>query len=275
MKDIPVPVAETVPLDSVATGVVGLRVLFVNVFAVRGADGWALIDAGLYGSAGRIIRWARAHFGEAPPQSIILTHAHFDHVGALECLVDRWKVPVYAHREEIPYVVGARSYPRPDTSVGRGLMARMSKVYPRRPIEFDGRVNELPADGSVPGLPDWRWIHTPGHTPGHISLFRDVDQTLIVGDAFCTTNAESFLSVATQKPDLHGPPAYFTTDWEAARDSVRRLSELSPEFIAPGHGQPMHGDVTRRALSELALGFDEFARPEKGWYVAHPVRQTA
>jgi glyoxylase-like metal-dependent hydrolase (beta-lactamase superfamily II) len=275
MKDIPIPVAETVPLDDVATGVVGLRILFVNVFAVRGEDGWALVDAGLYGSAGRIIRWARAHFGEAPPQSIILTHAHFDHVGALECLVDRWKVPVYAHAAEIPYVIGARSYPRPDTSSGRGLMARMSKVYPRRPIEFDGRVNELPADGSVPGLSGWRWIHTPGHTPGHISLFRDVDQTLIVGDAFCTTNSESFLSVATQKPDLHGPPAYFTTDWEAARDSVRRLAELSPEFIAPGHGQAMHGDVTRHALSQLATGFDDFARPENGWYVTHPVRQTA
>jgi glyoxylase-like metal-dependent hydrolase (beta-lactamase superfamily II) len=151
-------------------------------------------------------------------------------------------------------------------------MARMSVVYPRRPIEFDGTIAALPADGSVPDLADWRWIHTPGHTAGHVSFFRDADRALIVGDAFCTTRQESFLAVATQKPELHGPPAYFTTDWEAARDSVRRLAALDPEFIAPGHGQPMHGDTTRRALTELAARFDELARPEHGRYVDHPVR---
>jgi glyoxylase-like metal-dependent hydrolase (beta-lactamase superfamily II) len=102
MKDIAVPAAETVPLDHVATGVVGLRALFVNVFAVQGEHGWTLIDAGLYGSASRIARWAEAHFGNTPPTAIILTHSHFDHVGALETLADMWKVPVYAHAEELP-----------------------------------------------------------------------------------------------------------------------------------------------------------------------------
>ncbi len=151
-------------------------------------------------------------------------------------------------------------------------MSRMSVVYPRRPIEFDKAVHPLPADGHVPGLPGWRWIHTPGHTAGHVSLFRDLDRTLIVGDAFCTTRQESFLAVATQKPKLHGPPAYFTTDWEAARESVRRLAALTPAFIAPGHRQPMAGEATTLALAALAAEFDEFARPEQGWYVEHPVR---
>jgi hypothetical protein len=99
-----------------------------------------------------------------------------------------------------------------------------------------------------------------------------MDRTLIVGDAFCTTRQESFLAVATQKPKLHGPPAYFTTDWEAARESVRRLAALTPAFIAPGHRQPMAGEATTLALAALAAEFDEFARPEQGWYVEHPVR---
>jgi len=151
-------------------------------------------------------------------------------------------------------------------------MSRMCVVYPRRPIEFDGPILPLPADGQVPGLPGWRWIHTPGHSAGHVSLFRDADQTLIAGDAFCTTNQNSFLSIATQKPEFHGPPAYFTTDWEAARESVWCLADLTPAFIAPGHGQPMAGQATTRALAELAARFDEFARPERGWHVHHPVR---
>jgi glyoxylase-like metal-dependent hydrolase (beta-lactamase superfamily II) len=113
----------------------------------------------------------------------------------------------------------------------------------------------------------------PGHTAGHVSFFRDIDRTLIAGDAFCTTKQESFFAVASQKPELHGPPAYFTTDWDAARDSVARLAALEPAFMAASHGQPMAGVETTRALRDLANRFDDVARPEKGRYVAHPRRE--
>ena len=261
-----------VPLDAVAPGVAGLRVVLVNVFGVRHDKGWTLVDAGLYGSAGRIRRWAAEHFGDTPPDAIILTHAHFDHVGALDDLVNEWNVPVYAHFEELPYVTGQRGYPPPDPTVGGGLMARMARLYPHDPIDLGPRVQELPPDFNVPTLPGWQWIHTPGHTAGHVSLYRASDGTLIVGDAFCTTKQESFLAVATQRPELHGPPSYFTTDWDAARDSVRRLAALGPQFIAPGHGHAVSGDLWRGSLMELANRFDELARPEHGRYVERPVR---
>lgn len=270
MDRIDIPDDDTLPLDAIATGVVGLRILFVNVFAVAGERGWTLVDAGLNGSAGRIRRWAREHFGDDPPEAIVLTHAHFDHVGALDTLNEAWNVPVYAHVAELPYVTGKRDYPPPDPSVGGGMMARMAMLYPRSAIDLGSRVHELPVDGSVPSLPGWRWIHTPGHTAGHVSFFRDADRALIVGDAFCTTRQESFFAVATQRPELHGPPAYFTTDWDAARESVRRLAALEPAFIAASHGQPMAGDDTARGLRELAQRFDEVARPADGRYVRNP-----
>jgi glyoxylase-like metal-dependent hydrolase (beta-lactamase superfamily II) len=147
------------------------------------------------------------------------------------------------------------------------MMARMAALYPRGPIDLRGRLATLADDGSIPVLPGWRWIHTPGHTAGHVSLFREADRTLIAGDAFCTTRQESFLAVATQRPELHGPPSYFTTDWDAARDSVRRLAGLHPAFMAAGHGQPMAGADATRALDELAVRFDEAARPDHGRYV--------
>jgi glyoxylase-like metal-dependent hydrolase (beta-lactamase superfamily II) len=273
MDKIDLPAEETVPLDAIAGGLIGLRLVFVNVFAVTTPTGWTLVDAGLNGSAAAITRWARDHFGEAPPNAIVLTHAHFDHVGAIDTLLEQWNVPVYAHRDELPYLRGQRSYPPPDPSVGGGMMARMASLYPRSPIDLGSQVIELSGDGSIPPLPGWRWIHTPGHTAGHVALFRDGDRALIVGDAFCTTKQESFFAaVATQHPELHGPPAYFTTDWDAARDSVRRLAALRPAFIAPGHGRPMAGDVTLQSLMELSERFDEVARPEQGRYVDQPTR---
>src|SRR5436853_7439169 len=114
----------------------------------------------------------------------------------------------------------------------------------------------LPADGSVPGFGEWRWIHTPGHTVGHVSLFRERDRALIAGDAFVTTKQESFLAVATQRPELHGPPAYYTTDWDAARASVERLAALRPAAVATGHGQPLAGADVAAALNALAHDFD-------------------
>src|SRR5688572_17549028 len=98
MDKIDVPAEETVPLDAIAAGVVGLRIIFVNLFAVAGESGRTLIDAGPNGSAGRIKHWGAHHFGHGAPHPILLTRPHLDHVGA----VDVWNVPVYPHTEELP-----------------------------------------------------------------------------------------------------------------------------------------------------------------------------
>jgi glyoxylase-like metal-dependent hydrolase (beta-lactamase superfamily II) len=270
MDAIPIPFYEVVPLDDIAPWVKGLRILFVNVYAIGSADqGWTLIDAGLYLSAGKIKHWAENLFGKAAkPNAIILTHGHFDHVGAVEDLLKEWNVPVYAHVAEFPFLTGREKYPPPDPSVGGGLMAVMSPLYPRTSANLAGKVQPLPADGSVPNLLGWQWFHTPGHAPGHISLYRAEDRVLIAGDAFCTTKPESFLAaVAKQTPELHGPPAYYTPDWESARTSVERLAKLCPRTIAPGHGRPMCGDEVAEQLQKLAINFDHIAVPEHGKYV--------
>ena len=268
MDHVALPESEVTPLENVAPGITGMRIVFVNVYAIESpGSGWTLIDTGLTMSAGKIKSWAEDHFGEGSrPQAIMLTHGHFDHVGTVEELVKDWEVPVYAHAAELSYFNGEKKYPPPDPGVGGGLMAIMSPLYPRTSANLQGRVRELPSDGSVPTLPGWRWIHTPGHAPGHVALFREADRVLLPGDAFCTTNQNSFLAVATQSPELNGPPAYYTPDWDAARDSVRRLAALRPFTIAPGHGQPISGPYVASQLDTLAADFDRIARPEHGKY---------
>ena len=240
----------------------------VNVAAIGESSRWVLLDTGLPRYAGVIRRAAEARFGSgARPAAIVLTHGHFDHVGSLQDLLGIWDVPVFAHRLELPYVTGRSSYPPPDPLVGRGTMSLVSRLYPRGPVDITGRVDALPSDGTVPDLPEWRWVHTPGHTPGHVSLFRERDRCLLSGDAIVTTKQESLNAVLTQRVELHGPPAYFTQDWASARDSVRELAALAPDVLVAGHGQPMAGESLRSALSTLAEHFDARERPHYGRYV--------
>ncbi|WP_225986521.1 MBL fold metallo-hydrolase [Rufibacter sp. LB8] len=253
----------------VAPGILGMEIVFVNLFFIENPDkSWVLIDAGLYGSADKIRKAAEERFGkDNPPKAILLTHGHFDHVGALQTLADIWQAPVYVHPLELPYLTGLSSYPPPDSSVGGGGMAYLSFMYPKKPITFRGRLELLPSDGSVPFMPEWKWLETPGHSPGHVSFFREHDRVLIAGDAFVTRKPESALAVLTQKQEVCGPPAYFTPDWAAARASVQKLAQLRPAIAASGHGLPMQGTALAQGLDELARLFDQLAIPDKGRYV--------
>ena len=253
-------------LAELGAGVAYRRLGIVNVAflgqAGAGDRGWVLVDAGLPGTAAAIAGAAAGRFGEgARPAAIVLTHGHFDHVGALEELAARWDAPVLAHPAEHPFLDGTRSYPPPDPSAGGGLMAWVAPLYPRGSTDVSDRLRALPEDSSVLGAPGWRWLPTPGHTPGHVSLWREADRTLVAGDAVITTRQEAAYAVAVQAPELHGPPAYFTPDWDAAERSARDLAALEPELLVAGHGRPMQGPEMRDALHRLARDFREIAVP--------------
>lgn len=262
----------------VSPGVWGMKIIFVNIYIVASGENqgnnWVLIDAGLKGSGEKIKRMAEHIFGkDTQPSAIILTHGHFDHVGALEELLEIWAdAPVYAHYLELPYLKGVSSYPPPDPMVGGGLMSLMSWAFPKSPKDFGNRVQRLIAKGDVPELPEWEFIHTPGHSPGQISLFRENDRTLIAADAFVTTKQESAFSVLTQKHILSGPPKYFTIDWIAAKESVKKLLDLKPYAAATGHGYPMYGEELTTALTNLVENFEKEAVPTYGRYVKEPAR---
>lgn len=253
----------------IAPDVGWLPISFVNVYFIGRPGGeWLLVDTGLPGRADQIIEAAEARFGTGTrPEAIVLTHGHWDHAGSALDLARIWEVPIYAHRLEMPYLTGKSKYPPPDPTVG-GAIAFLSRFTPTGKRDLGSQVHELPAK-ELPGAPGWEWHTTPGHSPGHISLFRPSDRVLLAADAFATMNMDSWTGLVTGQRTLARAGSPFNCDWDATESAVKELAKLEPNVVGCGHGIP-------RSDSELAAELKRFAKrfrpPRTGRYVRRPAR---
>ncbi|SEV83176.1 MBL fold metallo-hydrolase [Natrinema salifodinae] len=191
----------------------GGRELTVTPTAVETDRGLVLIDAGPPGAVGQL----RAHldplgFDLEDIWLVVLTHHDGDHVGGLADLLERVDAVVATHRAEAPYVSGEH-----DPIKGDG-----DDRYP--PVDVD---LELTDGVRIPTLAGpMRVVATPGHTPGHISLYLPDGNLLIAGDAL----------VADGDEPLSGPKPRFTPDMERAIESVGSLAALDVDHTLCFHG---------------------------------------
>ena len=110
---------------------------------------------------------------------------------------------------------------------------------------------------------------TPGHSPGHIGLFRPSDRVLLTGDALVSVNMDSWIELIGAHPQLAGPPAPFTINWSAARSSIKELANLRPNVLGCGHGVPISDSDLAERLEHFA---QYFRAPRRGRYVRQPAR---
>ena len=253
----------------------GIKTLFVNVFFI-GTPGhgnpWVLVDAGLTGYASQIKKRAEQLFGPGTqPDAIILTHGHADHTGSLKTLLKDWDVPVYAHKLELPYLQGKSSYPPPDPAIGGGAMSYMSWVFPIGPMDFGDHIKApFRTMGKFPNYPTGGPFTRQVMHQAIFPYFAIRTGRCIAGDAFVTTNQNAITAVATQREEFHGPPAYFTCDWEAAKKSVLKLNNLNPMAAGTGHGVSVRGLDLELGLNKLAHDFEARSIPSEGRYVKQP-----
>lgn len=226
------------PAVEVAPGVYRIPLApadLVNAFAIKEDDGQVtLVDCGMRRAPRRIAAALEAvgsHSSEVT--RIVLTHAHVDHAGGLARMRGLTGASVATHEREAPYVRQGR-VPALDPGFRAGRLAtRLSGGF--APTE----VSEEFVDGDVlPVAGGLRVVHTPGHTPGHVSLLHEPTGVLLTGDAIFNVRR------------LRWPPAFFCTDFALTRQTADRLADL--EYEVAGF---THGPEVRQGAREAVRGF--------------------
>ncbi|TJY42243.1 MBL fold metallo-hydrolase [Cohnella pontilimi] len=214
------------------------RMFPVNCYIVEEDDGLTLIDAALPYSAQGILQAARK-IGK-PITRIVLTHAHDDHVGALDKLKAALpEAKVYISRRDSRLLAGDKSLDpgEPDTPIRGAVPAKLKTKQADQLLEDGDRVGSLLA------------VTAPGHTPGLMAFYDTRSGTLIAGDAFQTRGG---IAVAGKVKPWFPFPAFGTWDKATALASAKKLRDLSPTLLAVGHGKMIEkpAQAMDRAIQE-------------------------
>jgi hydroxyacylglutathione hydrolase len=201
----------------------------INVYLV----GDVLLDAGRRQDQGRILR----ELAGRELSMLSLTHAHADHQGSADAVCEARGIPLACHADDVDVMEGRRPLGGADA---------ISKLVVSRWGGPPRKVDSVLHDGDE--IAGFRVIHAPGHSPGEVIYFRETDRVAICGDVIRS------ISYATLRTRILEPPDAFNDDTAQNRTSIRKLAELEPAVILPGHGPA----VTDRAA------FAAFARALPG-----------
>jgi hydroxyacylglutathione hydrolase len=201
--------------------ITGVPPYAINAYLV----GDVLVDAMTKWDARRLLKAVRGR----PVRAHAVTHAHPDHQGASHQVCTTLGIPLWAPELDVPpmedsSLIAARQPDHPINTLFSKVM-----TGPGHPVDRVLREGDELAAGFIV-------LDTPGHSAGHISLWREIDRTLILGDVL--NNQHPLLGVPR---GLREPLAMFTPDPARNRESIRRLGALEPVTVMFGHG-PVHRD---------------------------------
>ncbi len=223
-------------MSKVAEGVYRIPARAANTYLVEAGKGLVLVDTGLPGSEKRIFK-SLSNLGRKPSdiKLVLLTHRHLDHIGSAAAIKRETGATLVSHPFEKPYVAGTLVTPVPSAWTFTGRIRRRlfvvaqwamrllrlvkyHPIYVDKAADEDSVLEEVGLDGSI--------VWTPGHTKGSVSLFLNGPRVAIVGDLVRSKRGK-----LVEPMLMESPPQ--------TEASLRRLLELGPETICPGHGKPL------------------------------------
>ncbi|MEK4090305.1 MBL fold metallo-hydrolase [Viridibacillus sp. FSL R5-0477] len=218
------------------------RIFPVNCYLVEEENELTLIDAALPFSTKGIIDAAKS-IGK-PITRIVLTHAHNDHIGALDALKEllpNAQVSI-SSRDALLLDGNSTLLPNEKNTPIRGGVPKNIKTKPDLLLENGDRIGSLEV------------IATPGHTPGSITLFDTRNRSLIAGDALITRGK---VVVSGLMNPLFPFPALATWDKHIALESAKKLIGYKPSLLAVGHGNMLEQPRTKmeQAIAEAEMKF--------------------
>ncbi len=190
----------------------------INIYLMENV----LVDAGTCYASRRILSQLRGHQIKAHA----ITHAHPDHQGSSRYVCQALNIPLWCGERDVAATESGNLCA--SGVLPTNIVTRLQDKFlagPGHPVARQLREGDLVGSFVV--------IETPGHSPGHVSFWRERDRVLILGDVLLNTN------FFTGKVGLEEPPPIFTVDSNLNRESARKVAQLNPTLVCFGHGPPL------------------------------------